>query len=217
MKTYETSDFKVGDTTFESIFQINLPYNYGDPVPECHSHCPISHFFYASVARIINFINRGLIVNLKDDNDAEKIFFFLTEYNKQAAKYNRELGEEANPLALEAEKFFLTKMKHVITLDVENDTLENNNPFNKVIAPPKKSTNTMNFKSADVQAAFKSLSKNKKKNGADNRSPEEHKAFEIFASPNLVAPDGSIVVRPDLEQYTENISPDLDDMVFGDR
>jgi len=217
MKSYETTEFKVGNTTFESIFQMNLPYNYGDAVPECHSHCPISAFFYASIPQIINFINRGLCVNLKDDNDAEKIYFFLTEYNKQAARYNKELGEEANPLALEAEKFFLNKLRHVIKVDQDNDKLENSNPFNMQIAPPSRRGNVI--KSSSIQNAFKSLNKKNKHNranGIDTRAPEEHKMYEIFNSPNLVSPDGKIAVNPQLEQYQEFIDPNLDEMSFGD-
>ena len=215
MKTYETTEFKVGETTIESIYQINLPYNYGEAVPECHSHCPISTFFYASVAQIVNFINRGLIVNLKDDKDAERIYFFLTEYNKEAAKYNKELGEEANPLALDAEKIFFNKLKYVLKLEQDNDKLENNNPFNMIIAPPSKKTNVV--KSYSVQNAFKSLNKkNKSKTGVDNRAPEEHKMYEMFDSPNLVSPTGQIVVNPQLEQYQEYIDPDIDNMSFGD-
>lgn len=214
MNTYQTVDFKVGDTTFDTMYSMNLPYNYGDPVPECHSHCPIGVFFYATVSQIINFINRGLIVNLEDDNDAEKIYFFLTEYNKQAAKANKELGEEANPLALDAEQFFLKKLNHVITEIRDADELENNNPFNKRIAPPAKRTNVV--KSNSIQSSFKSLKKNKPtRSNIDTRAPEEHKMYEMFNAPNLVSPDGQIVINPQLEQYQEDSM--FDDMVFGDK
>lgn len=213
MKTYETIEFKVGETTFESIFKINMPFNYGDPVPECHSHCPITTFFYASIAQIINFINRGLRVNLENEADAEKIYFFLTEYNKQAAKYNREIGEEANPIASDAEKFFLLKLSYKIAKEDEKDDLANRNPFARRADLMPRKTNT--FKPNVVQGTFK-INKKKPKKGPDTRAPEEHKMYEMFNSPTLVAPDGSVVMNPTMENIIDTMPDDLDNMVFGD-
>lgn len=218
MNAYETIDFKVGNTTFDSMFQINMPFNYGEAVPECHTHCPITTFFYASVSDIVNYINRGLRVNLKDDSDAEKIFFFLTEYNKMASKYNKDLGEEANPLALEAEKFFLTKLKHIIKLTEEKDDLAKRNPFLFTPAPKPKRSNGNVYRSNAIQSTIKAFNANRKKGlqqKADTRAPEEHKMYEIFNSPSLVAPDGKVVVNSALEPYIDTTPPDIDEMAFG--
>jgi hypothetical protein len=219
MKTYETVEFKVGETTFKTMFRINLPYNYGEPVPECHSHCPISVFFYASVSTIINFINRGLRVNLEHEEDAEKIYFFLTEYNKQARIYNKSIGEEANPLAEDAENFFLLKVKHKISKEDTIEEEENKNPFiNTVVPKPRNSFRTPN----GIQNTFKLSKKKQTKEKLDNRAPEEHKMYEMFNSPSLVSPDGTVVQNPSLEESMLNTMPlsqydkDLDSMSFGD-
>lgn len=211
MQQYETIDFKLGNTTLNSLFDITIPYNYGDPVPECHSHAPIGTPFKQPLYNIINMINRGLRVQPSLD-DSEKIYYFLVAYNKQAAELNKQLGEMVNPIAQEAEDYFYKKMAFKISKEVKEDPMIQNNPFTKVIAPNHTSrANVLTSKS--IQATFKKHNKPTKIK-IDTRRPEEHKMYEMFN-----APEGSLIAPNGVEQESYNLNknmPDyMNDMVFG--
>ena len=206
MAEYQTQKFKLGDTTFDSMFSINLPYNYGESVPECHSHCPIPYYFMQPLYNIVNMINRGLKVQFENEDETERVYLFLVEYNRVARNYNKQLGEEVNPIASEAEEYFYTKMKTRFSKDQEVFEKGNENPFNKPIAP-KQNDNI-------VKLQIKSMMPNKKK-VERIKSPEEHKMYEIFNSENLIAPDGSIGVTPKTDKDFSSLPGYIDDRDFN--
>lgn len=212
MLQYETVDFKLGNTTLNSLFDITIPYNYGDPVPECHSHAPIGIPFKQPLYNIINMINRGLKVQPSLE-DSEKIYYFLVAYNKQAAELNKSLGENANPIAQEAEDYFFKKMAFKISKEVKENVAIQTNPFTKVIAPVhEKHTNVLNSKT--IQSTFK---KNKPKTHIDMRRPEEHKMYEIFNAPDssLISPEGIDTNNfNDVNKINKNMPDYMDDIVF---
>lgn len=204
--TYQTQKFKLGNTTFDSMFWINLPYNYGEPVPECHSHCPIPHYFMQPLYNIVNMINRGLKVQFKNEQDTESIYLFLVEYNRAARDYNKQLGEEVNPIAIEAEEYFYLKMKTRFSKDEEMFVKNNENPFSKRIAPISKPNDEFKLQLKLSQ---------KKKPEQKLMSPEEHKMYEMFNSDNIVSPDGSVGITPKNDKDFTSLPSYIDEIDFN--
>lgn len=212
MQTYETMDFKLGNTTLNSLFDITIPYNYGDPVPECHSHAPIGTPFKQPLYNIINMISRGLKVQPTLE-DSEKIYYFLVAYNKQAIEMNKSLGENVNPVATKAEEYFYKKIAYKVSKEVKENDMIQNNPFTKIIAPKHEiKTNVVSNKS--IQSSFRKNNGKSVKIRLDNRRPEEHKLYEIFNSPNgsLIAPEGIYDETNDISRINKNMPDYLDEM-----
>ena len=213
MQQYETVEFKLGNTTLKSLFNITIPYNYGDPVPECHSHAPIGVPFKQPLYNIINMINRGLKVQPSLE-DSEKIYYFLIAYNKQAAELNKQLGEIVNPMAQEAEDYFSKKMSFKVAKENREDPMVQHNPFTKTIAPPyTPKSNVLNSKA--IQATFKKYNKSKTK--IDTRRPEEHKMYEMFNVPDsaLLAPNGIDQEAFNVNKINKDMPDYMDDMIFS--
>lgn len=202
---YENIDFKLGNTSLQSMFYITIP-DYGAPIPECHSHGPISTPFMQPVYNIVNMINRGLHVQPSLE-DSEKIYLFLVEYNREARKINKEIGEEINPIASEAEEYFFKKMKFKYGKEYKEEN-KDENPFVKTSSTMIRSSNVLN--STAIQNAFK-LNKGKEK----KHQEKIHKMFDIFSSPEYMDPDGNLVdniakkmndLGEDMPNYMEDIN-----------
>lgn len=193
MLTEETTDFKVGNTTFKSYFFITIP-DYGVPIPECHSSGPIINPVYVPLATIVNFIERGLHPQFKDESKCESIYYFLVEYNKIAKQLNAAAGEAINPIAQKAEDYFLLKLNYKDATIKLKENEENPNPFTKKIVKTNPKSLGSGYSNDYIADKLKKKSKNKK--FVDDRTAPEHKLFEMFSMPNAISPDGKIVVDP---------------------
>jgi hypothetical protein len=83
-------EYKVGNTTSSTPIQIRIP-EYGYELPEINSSSPIPIPIYTSVANIINWLDRGINVEFCDKKNAEKVFFFILEYNRYAENENKKI------------------------------------------------------------------------------------------------------------------------------
>ena len=195
MENVETTEFRVGNTTFNSHYFITIP-DYGVQIPECHSSGPIINPICVSLTTILNFIERGLHPQFKDETKCESIYYFLVEYNNAARKINNEAGEILNPIAEKAEDYFLTKLNSKEALTRQRERAESNNPFTKKIIK----TNSDIIGSSGYSNEYISNKFKKKKpmsnKYVDKRTAPEHKMFEMFSMPGAVSNDGRIVVDP---------------------
>ena len=189
----ETTEFKVGNTTFSSHYFITIP-DYGVPIPECHSTGPIINPICVSLTTILNFIERGLHPQFKDETKCESIYYFLVEYNDAARKINNEAGEILNPIAQKAEDYFLMKLNSKEAMVRQRERAESNNPFTKKIVKTNSDIVGSGYSNEYIANKFKKK-KNPKK-FVDNRSVQEHKMFELFSMPGAVDNNGRIVLDP---------------------
>lgn len=194
METVETSEFKVGNTTFNSHYFITIP-DYGVSIPECHSTGPIINPICVPLTTIVNFIERGLHPQFKDESKCESIYYFLVEYNLAAAKINNEAGEILNPIAQKAEDYFLMKLNYNDAMTRKRERAESNNPFTKKIVKSNTDIIGSGYSNEYIANKFKKKS-NKPKKFVDNRSAPEHKMFDMFSLPGAVTSDGKIVLDP---------------------
>jgi hypothetical protein len=81
---------KVGNTTLSSLVKITVP-DYDWELPEIHSSSPITIPMYNSVSSIINWLERGINIDFCNKEDADKVFFFVLEYNRFAEKENKKI------------------------------------------------------------------------------------------------------------------------------
>ena len=208
----ETSEFKVGNTTFDSHFFITIP-DYGVPIPECHTTGPIIYPVCVALTTIVNFIERGLHPQFKDERKCESIYYFLVEYNRVANELNNKAGEILNPLAQKAEDYFLTKLNSSEALLKQKERAESNNPFTKKIVKTNSDLIGSGYTNEYIANKFKKKNNNPKK-FVDNRTVAEHKMFDMFSMPGAVAADGKIVMDPNTIGGS-SIPEFFDDMDFG--
>lgn len=206
--TYENIDFKIGNTSLQTMFYITIP-DYGAPIPECHSHGPISIPFMQPVYNIVNMINRGLHVQPSLE-DSEKIYLFLIEYNREARRINKEVGEEINPVATEAEDYFFNKMKFKYGKEYKEEN-KDENPFVKTSNIMIKSSNILN--SNTIQNTFKT------RKPKDNKKYQEriHKMYDIFSSPEYMDPDGNLIdnMMKKIDDLGEDMPGYMEDINFA--
>ena len=211
MENVETIDFKVGNTSFKSHYFITIP-DYDVLIPECHSSGPIINPICVSLTTIVNFIERGLHPQFKDESKCESIYYFLVEYNAMAKKINAEAGEMLNPVAQKAEEYFLLKLNYKESVAKQKENIENANPFTKKIV--KKNSDLIKTGYSNEYIANKLKKKPKNKKFVDSRTIPEHKLYEMFSMPGAISPDGKIIVDPN--SIGGSTMPDFyDDMEFG--
>jgi hypothetical protein len=115
-----TSDgrFKVGDTTLKSPMRIRIP-DYGHELPEIHATSPLSMPIYTSAANVVNWLERGIIVEFCNSKDAERLFFFLMEYNRFVKEENKKIEsiDGQYRLALKAQKILYSEINYKSNVD----------------------------------------------------------------------------------------------------
>lgn len=209
----DTSDFKVGNTSFNTHFMITIP-DYGEPVPECNTTAPIIYPANVALWKIVNMIERGLHVQFEDKKAPEKIYFFLTEYNRVAAEINNRSEQVLNPIASKAEEYFRLKLNYQAAVEDKARKIEEEqtNPFAKRIVPPKRVEPTNLYTNEAISARFKK--KQKPKKFVDDRDASEHKMFEMFSQPGAVDKDGRLVENTAFIGGT-SVPEYFDDLDFG--
>jgi hypothetical protein len=71
----DKGEFLVGKTKLSTLIEIRIP-EYGYDLPEIHSSSPIPLPMYASVANVINWLERGINVEFCNIKDRDRVFFF---------------------------------------------------------------------------------------------------------------------------------------------
>jgi hypothetical protein len=97
----ENGVFRVGKTTLDTPLQITIPaYDY--ELPEINSSSPIIMPMYVPLKYIINWLERGIYIDFtKKESDAEKVLYFILEYNQFAVNYNKKIkGRNGEPLKI---------------------------------------------------------------------------------------------------------------------
>ncbi len=208
MAEIETSDFKVGNTTFSSCYFITIP-DYDVPIPECHSSGPIIDPICVPLSTIVNFIERGLHPQFKDNSKCESIYYFLIEYNEIARKINSEAGEVLNPIAQKAEDYFKLKLGYIESVNKHKEELEKENPFKKKIVTSNSDAIGAKYSNNSItNRLFKKKQKDKKP------VPHDYKLYDMFSMPESISSDGRIIIDPNT--IGGNTMPDFyDNMDFG--
>ena len=99
MATFDSKgEFCVGDTTIQTTFRIKVN-DYEVELPEIHAFGPTG-FQDIRLAYIINWVERGIIVEFENIKEEEKATFFVIEYNKYAKQVNDEEGKVVNTAIL---------------------------------------------------------------------------------------------------------------------
>ena len=169
-------EFVVGNLKLKTPLRITIP-EYGHELPEIHSSTPVISPIYASVANIINWLERGIYVEFCNKKlDAERVLFFIFEYNKFAKEENKKINDAYSryKLALNAEEKLCNILKYTYT--AEDNTHEDHNPFKKKIFKGIKK-NLNNTYSSSYKNPF---SKNKVKPKDKLIDPVDIRAFDIF-------------------------------------
>ena len=100
-----TGEFCVGDTTIQTTFRVKVN-DYEVELPEIHAFGPTG-FQDIRLAYIINWVERGIIVEFENIKEEEKATFFIIEYNKYAKQVNDEEGKVVYRLALVAQNWLI--------------------------------------------------------------------------------------------------------------
>jgi hypothetical protein len=180
-------EFEVGNLVLSTPIKIRIP-DYGYDLPEINSSSPISIPIYASVANIINWLERGISIEFcNKDVDGNRVLLFVTEYNKFASENNKNIKDvdKQHRLALNAEDR-LRRMMDFSYFQKKKKT-EEAIPFKKrIFKKPKNS-------SAVISSSYQDASVNKyfrpSRNGNINNT-REVRAYDIFA------PDGETLISP---------------------
>jgi hypothetical protein len=113
MEFTKNGSFKVGNTTLQTPIQIRIP-EYGYELPEIHASSPLSMPIYTAVANIINWLERGIAVEFCDSKNAERVLFFIMEYNRFAREENKKIenAEEHYKIALNAQNILYSQINY---------------------------------------------------------------------------------------------------------
>jgi hypothetical protein len=107
--------FKVGNTTLNSSFKVTIP-AYDIALPEINSSSPVIMPITVSASIIINWLERGIYVEFADGASvAEKLLFFLLEYNRYALTENKNIKNASPPyiIAYNAQNMLTRMLNHV--------------------------------------------------------------------------------------------------------
>lgn len=177
-------DFIVGNTTLDSLITVTVD-DYVADLPEVHSSGPIITPMSIEVRTIINWIERGLHVQFTNNKDAEKLLFFVMEYNKYAEQANaaNKSDIEIKPLKLasNAQSYLIKKLHWQETKVQSEDESYNsdNNPFQKRTHSIKMQlAQDAPYTNASVQNKFK---KKTESTVQLSRSPDEVRMYDIFS------------------------------------
>jgi aspartyl/asparaginyl-tRNA synthetase len=179
---------KVGSTTLATPVKIRIP-DYGYELPEIHSSSPIPLPMYNPVAHIINWLERGINIEFCTKEDADKVFFFIIEYNRFAEAENKNIEnvDDQYKLAIKAQEklFKMIDYKNYI----EKKKADGDIPFKHsqhLFKGIKKRS------SEQVSTSYKSPFIKNRKDGAKKKqfytppSPDEIFAYDIFSpSPDI--------------------------------
>lgn len=191
MNFNNNGDFIVGKTTLDTRFKVRV-LTYEVSLPEINSYGPIATPVSVSVSTIINWLERGIILDFSNIKEEESVYYFLLEYNKYANQINNEEKREVLKLSVKALEFLRKDLKYELPKIDKPSTI---NPFAK-----KKFVSTVN---KDVMVNGSGLSKeynnitiqNKFKNTNDitrtvptakNKNMEDIKMYDMFDNKNLI-------------------------------
>jgi hypothetical protein len=175
--------FKVGNTTLQTPLKIRIT-DYGYELPEINASTPLSMPIYAKAAFIINWLERGINVEFADIKSEERLFFFITEYNRFANEENKKIDNVENhyKLALNAQERLYKELdfKHVLKIKKEIQS----SPFEMKLYKgiPKTSPNRVD---KDIKKDSLKKSKSSKNIKAVYKDrpvgPGDSHAFDIFS------------------------------------
>jgi hypothetical protein len=181
MEFTKDGTFKVGNTTLSTPIQIRIP-DYGYELPEIHASSPLSMPTYISVANIINWLERGINIDFCDQNNMERVFFFIMEYNRFAKEENKKFDDDKDHyrLALNAQNrlFRDINYKH----EINNKKADEVSPFK--VKPYKRTANaySSDYKNSYSRKQKALMPESMKKKKVKPISPENVYAFDIFTS-----------------------------------
>lgn len=206
------TEFKIGNTTFDTLFSITIP-DYGVSIPECHSSGPIIYPIKRPLSDIVNMIERGLHVQFEEKDAPERIFFFIKKYNEVASEANAKCGMELNPIISTTLEYIKLKLRYLD--DSKEKEVNENNPFTKKILSTSSKNNKGNrYNNETISNTFK---RNKsKKNFTDNRTASEHKMFEMFSDESFISSDGALNIGDNVLDPSPNIPNFYEDIVFNE-
>jgi hypothetical protein len=190
MEFSKDGKLKVGNTTFSSLFQIRIP-EYGYELPEINSSSPIIMPMFNSVANIINWLERGIYVEFHDKKDAEKIFFFIMEYNRFAEGENKKIDniDDQYNIAANAQMrlFKIIDYKHYVEkMKADEEIPFKHNPFKGIKKHSDKEQISSSYKNPFVKRVKQGI---KKKQQLNLPVPDDIFAYDLFKP----SPDMNIV------------------------
>jgi hypothetical protein len=192
MEFTKEGKLKVGNTTFSSIFQIRIP-EYGQELPEIHSSSPIIMPMYNSVANIMNWLEREIYIEFCNKEDAEKVFFFIIEYNRFAVSENKKIDniEEQYKIASKAQDRLtaILDYRHYIEKKKADEEIPfKNNLFKGIKRNKGKEQISSSYKNPFIKRGKEGM---KKKQRVSQVSPDDIFAYDLFKP----SPDVDIVER----------------------
>ena len=196
MATFDSKgEFCVGDTTIQTTFRVKVN-DYEVELPEIHAFGPTG-FQDIRLAYIINWVERGIIVEFENIKEEEKATFFIIEYNKYAKQVNDEEGKVVYRLALVAQNWLIRDLhwEERIQGAKQSDTSHaikdkpKINPFKPLIHRDSSKTisKTGKYTNDTIRARFAQKNNAAKQVDALKKQLEMHD-FDIF-SQNMQEPD----------------------------
>jgi hypothetical protein len=190
MELTKEGKLKVGNTTFSSLFRIRIP-EYGYELPEIHSSSPIIMPMYNSTANIMNWLEREIYIEFCNKEDAERVFFFIMEYNRFAESENKKIDnlDEQYKIASKAQMrlFKIIDYKHYI----EKKKADEEIPFKRNLFKGIKRPNI----DGQISSSYKNPFMKRGKEGVKKRqrvlptTPDDIFAYDLFKP----SPDVNIV------------------------
>jgi hypothetical protein len=183
MEITSEGDFKVGNTTLSTPVLIRIT-EYGHELPEIHSSSPIPIPMYASVANILNWLERDIGIEFCDKKDMERLFFFVMEYNQFAQEQNKKINdiEKYYKIATKAQKNLYRSLD--FNNFIETQKAEEEIPFKKRLFKSSSSQQkniTSSYHNPFVDKRFKDKQNKKSKVEREVFNPGSALAYDIFA------------------------------------
>jgi hypothetical protein len=165
--------FKVGNTTLKTLMRVRIP-DYGYDLPEINASSPMIMPIMARVKYIINWLERDIRVDFVNGmKDAQKLMFFLLEYNLYAAEANKHNDDIDTQLtvAINAQSYLMRELNYQDTIG-ERKSAEKV-PFKRSIY---KKINRRKLGQIPYTGKF-----NKPKDAKNQPIPEVFKPGDVFA------------------------------------